>query len=83
MENYYMTAVQLTLGVRSIKPNVLCQIEIGMPGVVATHVMEKRSKFIKKFVFNSTCDEPLSQIIGICEIADNQGLRVSKTTSRQ
>ena len=62
----YMAAVKMLLGVRTTTPNMICLLEIGLPELKST-VLKKQGDFLRKFRQRSSGDEPLAQILRLCE----------------
>ena len=55
----YMAAIKLLLGVRNTTPHLLCLIETGLPDLTS-QVMKRRCRFMNSFVRRSTGEEPLA-----------------------
>jgi len=68
---HYNTALKLLLGVRTTTINALCLIESGRPEL-ASIIMKKRCTFIRKFIKNTSGDEPLSRVLTICRSANTK-----------
>ena len=75
LEKHYNMAMKLLLGVRSCTPNILCNIEGGLP-TISTYIFDRRRNFVKKFIANASGDEPLSLVLRLCQSENTPGIKL-------
>ena len=76
-----MSVIKSLLGVRNTTSNVLCLIETGYPEIHSM-VKKRQLSFITKYMRNSSGDEPLSVVLGICRQNNTPGYRLLVETYR-
>ena len=74
VNQHYMAAVKLLLGVRRTTPHVLCLIEAGLPDL-SSKILKRHCNFMTSFAQRTSQDEPLAQALRLCAEANTDMYR--------